>query len=157
MRKVVVFVLAAALAIFMGSWPAQGEPLAHAELVAQGGGGHGGFSGGHSGGFRGGGGGGGFRGGHGGGHFRGGVWFGPGWWWDPFLYPYYPYPYYPYYDQAPVVIQQQPEYLLPEQQPQEASYWYFCRNPKGYYPYVKKCPGGWLKVVPAPAPPGGED
>ena len=138
MKKITVFVLAAALAFFVGSWPGQVEQIAYAAPH----GGHGG------------GGGGGFRGGHGGGHFRGGVWIGPGWWWDPFFYPYYPT--YPYYSQPPVVIQQQPqEYILPESQP-EPSYWYYCSNPKGYYPYVKRCPGGWMKVVPNAGPPGEE-
>ena len=33
------------------------------------------------------------------------------------------------------------------------SYWYYCENPQGYYPYVKSCPGGWMKVVPETAPP----
>jgi hypothetical protein len=31
---------------------------------------------------------------------------------------------------------------------QQSSYWHFCRNPEGYYPYVKECPGGWMKVAP---------
>ncbi|SEM81051.1 hypothetical protein [Nitrosomonas marina] len=34
----------------------------------------------------------------------------------------------------------------------QSSYWYYCRNPEGYYPYVKQCPEGWLQVVPQPAP-----
>jgi hypothetical protein len=96
-----------------------------------------------------------FRGGGGGGHFRGGIWFGPGWGlWDPF-FPFYGYPYYPYYPSyAPptVVAPQQPEYIQPVPQPEETSYWYYCRDPKGYYPYVKRCPGGWMKVVPTPPP-----
>ncbi len=78
--------------------------------------------------------------------FRGRVWIGPGWgpWWG------YPYP---YYVAPPVVVQQQPEvYVAPGQQ-EAPSYWYFCQNPKGYYPYVKQCPGGWLKVVPTPPAP----
>lgn len=29
-------------------------------------------------------------------------------------------------------------------------YWYYCRNPRGYYPYVKECPGGWQEVAPLP-------
>ncbi len=88
------------------------------------------------------------------GYVRGGIWIGPGWgpgWWGP-AYPY------PYYAAPPVVIQQQPqpptEYVAP-QQPEAPSYWYFCKDPQGYYPYVKQCPGGWMKVVPpsqAPAP-----
>ena len=151
MKKVTVFVLAAALALFVGSWPGQGVQIAYAEPAGHRGGHFEGHGGGH---FEGRGGGGHFD-GHGGGHFRGGIWYGPGWWWDPFFYPYYPY--YPYYEQPPVVIQQQPEYVAPEPQPQESSYWYYCRNPKGYYPYVKSCPGGWLKVAPTPGPPGEED
>jgi hypothetical protein len=122
--------------------------------------GSGGYVGRGSGGYVGRGGSGGFR-GHGGhgGHFSGSIWIGPGWGlWDPFFYPYYPYYPYQYPYQPPVVIQQEPqEYILPEQQPEETNYWYYCRNPKGYYPYVKTCPGGWLKVAPAPAPPDQED
>jgi len=88
-------------------------------------------------------------------HFRGGVWIGPGFgpgWWGP---PYYGYSY-PYYPPAPpVVIQQQPqEYVYQQQpaQPAEQKYWYYCSETKAYYPYVKKCPTGWLKVVPTPVP-----
>ena len=95
---------------------------------------------------------------HGGGHyrcgwggpaFRGSIWIGPGWggWgWVPPVSPYY----------APQVIipQQTPLYPEPQQsQPEEQGYWYYCPNPAGYYPYVKKCPEGWLKVVPTPTPP----
>lgn len=101
------------------------------------------------------------------GHFHGGGWgWGPGWgayWglglWDltfPYYgYQYYGYPYSTYYDQAPVVVQQPTEemYVQPPQQPVETSYWYYCRNPQGYYPYVKRCPNGWMKVVPSPPPP----
>lgn len=82
--------------------------------------------------------------------FRGGVWIGPGWgpWWGPPYYPYYhPYPYYPYYP-APPVVQEEPRvYVAPEDD--EEDYWYFCTNPQGYYPYVKECPGGWMKVIPS--------
>jgi hypothetical protein len=68
-----------------------------------------------------------------------GVPFGLGW-------PGYPYGYYPY-TAPPVVVQQNPLYLEPQQQ-DETYYWYYCKKPKGYYPYVKSCPSGWLKVVP---------
>ncbi len=87
--------------------------------------------------------------GHAGGHysFRGSVWIGPGWWGPP--YPYY-YPYYPYYSEPPAVIERQaPAYVQPNDQKPEQSYWYYCTKPQGYYPYIKKCPGGWLKVVPS--------
>jgi hypothetical protein len=90
----------------------------------------------------------------GGGHFDGGIWIGPWWGWDPFFYPYYPYYPYQYYAPPTVVVPEQPqEYIVPAPQPEESSYWYFCRDAKGYYPYVKSCPGGWMKVVPSPSPP----
>ena len=84
-------------------------------------------------------------------HFRGGVWigpvWGPGWYGAPYGYGY------PYYSAPPVVIQQQPqEYVQqPAAQP-EQQYWYYCTEAKAYYPYVKKCPSGWMRVVPPPAP-----
>lgn len=31
-----------------------------------------------------------------------------------------------------------------------ADWWYYCEQSKGYYPYVKTCPGGWQKVSPTP-------
>jgi len=82
-----------------------------------------------------------------------GLWLGPGWW-GPYYSPYY----YPYYQEPPIVIEQQPEvYVQPAPQEQQPIYWYFCRDPEGYYPYVKQCPGGWMKVVPTPpAPPSAE-
>jgi len=89
-----------------------------------------------------------YHGWHGGHHGRVGVWIGPGW--GPgWGYPYYPY----YYSAPPVVIQQQPDTYI-QQTPESStpSYWYYCREPEGYYPYVKKCPKGWLKVVPPSTP-----
>jgi hypothetical protein len=89
---------------------------------------------------------------HGGVRFGIGIGIGPVWsWWGP---PYYPY----YYAEPPVVIRQQPPlYYYEQQAPQvqeQPYYWYFCRESNAYYPYVKQCPGGWLKVVPSPPPPG---
>ena len=104
---------------------------------------------------------------HGGGGGRG---WGPGW--GPVIglglglgiwelsYPYYPYSYNGYYT-PPVIIQQQapevyyqpsPQYAPPAPI-QEPSYWYYCRDSQGYYPYVKECPKGWMKVVPTPPAP----
>lgn len=94
--------------------------------------------------------------GHGHFSFSGGVWIGPGWggwgpWWGGA--PAYPY-YYDYYWAPPVVDQEQsPVYVQPTPQVEEQSYWYFCPDSRNYYPYVKRCPSGWLKVVPPPAPP----
>jgi hypothetical protein len=81
--------------------------------------------------------------------FRGSVWIGPGWGpgWGPV------YPAYPYYAPPPVIVQQAPDvYVQPLPQPETQQFWYFCRNPEGYYPYVKQCPNGWQRVVPSPAP-----
>ena len=90
---------------------------------------------------------------HGGGYIRGGIWIGPVWpWWGP---PYYPY----YYSEPPVVIQQQAP-IYEQQTPQveeQPYYWYFCPQSKAYYPYVKQCPGGWMKVVPDQSPPKGKE
>jgi len=73
------------------------------------------------------------------------------------LGPWYPYYYrpwylYDYYAPPPLIVRDQPRvYVQPEQQP--ADYWYYCQDPQGYYPYVKKCPDGWMKVVPEVGPP----
>lgn len=36
----------------------------------------------------------------------------------------------------------------PAPAPQPASYWYYCTQPAGYFPYVKDCSQPWLKVLP---------
>ncbi|MBV9552754.1 MAG: hypothetical protein JO032_08185 [Alphaproteobacteria bacterium] len=65
-----------------------------------------------------------------------------GWWWtvpgdDWYAYdePVYPFPQFPQtaYPNAPVA----------------PYYWYYCRNPAGYYPYVAQCTAEW-RPVPAP-------
>jgi hypothetical protein len=38
---------------------------------------------------------------------------------------------------------------LAESGQRRPSYWHFCQDPEGYYPYVKDCPGGWMTVVPS--------
>jgi hypothetical protein len=87
--------------------------------------------------------------------FRGGVYIDPWgpWWGAPYGYGYPGYGY-PYYSAPPVIIQQQPqEYVQqPAAQPEQQQYWYYCSESKTYYPYVKKCPGGWMRVVPTPTP-----
>ena len=152
MRKTICIILAAVALIVVN---APYSPAAHGGSGGQSGisrhggsGGQGGFSRhGGSGGYRD------FdRGRHGGGgRYGGGVWFGPGWWDPGWSYSYYP-PYYPSYVAPQIVVPQQPviyERLTP---PEEPDYWYFCRNPEGYYPYVKKCPNGWMKVLPSTPP-----
>jgi hypothetical protein len=80
-----------------------------------------------------------------GGYYR--PWW-PGFYWGGSIVvgpPYYPYG---YYANPPVVVQPPAVTVQPEQ-----NYWYYCQEPQGYYPYVKECPGGWMKVLPQPAPP----
>jgi len=87
-----------------------------------------------------------------------GRWHGRfGWWWWAnggwFFYdaPVYPYPDYvsdTYYDVPGA------DY---------SAYWYYCRDPEGYYPYVQRCNGEWQPVAPQPSagygggPGGGPD
>lgn len=98
-----------------------------------------------------------YHGRHGGsGHFSGSIWIGPVWGpWAGSAYPYY----YPYYSPPPVVVQQAPEEFVqrPDTQSEDSGYWYYCQDPKGYYPYVKRCPNGWLRVVPSPDTTNGEE
>jgi len=63
--------------------------------------------------------------------------------------------YAPAYGYAPVVaapVAPPPVYIqrqdVVQAQPQSSNYWHYCRNPEGYYPYIKSCPKGWLQVVP---------
>lgn len=60
---------------------------------------------------------------------------------------------YEYYSPPPVIIREQPSFYGQPQE-QEPYYWFYCQDPQGYYPYVRTCPGGWLKVVPETTPPG---
>jgi len=79
------------------------------------------------------------------------VVIGPGYWgpgyWGPGYWGQYPY----YYSPPPVAVQQHP--VTYEQAAPAQSYWYYCQNPQGYYPYVQQCPNGWMQVVPPTAPP----
>jgi hypothetical protein len=182
MKKNLFILLLLPVFLIMTSFVGTVEQTAYGAPVAGGHGGGGGYRGG-GGGYRGGGGG--YRGGtyhgsgggggyygHGGGYYGHGghghghghssfsFFFGPGLFYDPFFYPYYPYyPYYPspYYAPPTVVVPQQPqEYIMSEPQQEERSYWYYCKESNGYYPYVKRCPSGWMRVAPTPSPPAPE-
>ncbi len=106
------------------------------------------------------------HGGHGGGH-------GGGWGWGlfglglglalsaPYYYPYYGAPYYPpayYPPYQPSVVIREPVYVYPDSPqyvpqasaPEAVHWWYYCPKSRGYYPYVRTCPGGWEKVSPTP-------
>lgn len=94
-------------------------------------------------------------------HVRFGVMVGP--YWGPWAYPpayYYP----PYYPPAPIVVErpappvyiEQPVQAPPPAAPAEqaatapANDWYYCAASRGYYPYVRECPGGWQRVPAQP-------
>ena len=61
------------------------------------------------------------------------IFLGDPFWWGP------PAPYVP-----PVGQESPPVYAAPP-----VTYWYYCSNPAGYYPYVQQCPGGWVTVAPS--------
>lgn len=101
---------------------------------------------------------------------------GGGWWFPALLggailydvtrpHYYQPDPYYyqpaPVYYQQPVYVQPAPAYSYAPpapayQQAQQApaaaapQTWYYCASAKGYYPYVRVCPGGWEQVPAMP-------
>jgi hypothetical protein len=94
--------------------------------------------------------------GHGHGNTRvyigGSFWLGPPAWGPAYYGPGYYYPPPAYYAPAPMIVQPAPQYV--ERSQADADYWYYCENPRGYYPYVRTCPGGWMRVVPDTVPPG---
>ena len=75
----------------------------------------------------------------------------------PLYYRHYPSYYYPapIYYSAPVVVQAPPQVYTErsdEAAPApETQYWHYCTSARGYYPYVKECPGGWERVPAAPS------
>lgn len=91
------------------------------------------------------------------GHVGIGFYIGPSWPWytSPAYYPpaYYPPAYYPpvvTVPATPPVYVEQGAGTAPSGS--QSTYWYYCREPAGYYPYVKACPSGWMTVVPSPPP-----
>ena len=97
------------------------------------------------------------HGGHGGGRAGIDVFVGPGFWWPGWWRPYPQY--YPYYP-PPVIVEQPAEiYVEPAPEADETRYWYYCKDKEseGYYPTIKRCPGGWMKVVPPAPQPEGEE
>jgi hypothetical protein len=88
--------------------------------------------------------------------WRGGAWIHDwhdgryGWWWSVggFWY-FYPEPIYPYPTYIPpAIIVQQPPPVPTGLPPAQA--WYYCDNPKGYYPYVASCNSEWRPVAITP-------
>ncbi|MFM9434198.1 hypothetical protein ACFDR9_001252 [Janthinobacterium sp. CG_23.3] len=70
------------------------------------------------------------------------LYWGGGWYGDP----YFDYPYAYRYRPALVVVEA-PVYVERGVTP-AAGLWYFCSNPQGYYPYVKQCSTPWRTVAP---------
>lgn len=66
----------------------------------------------------------------------------------------WPWYYPPYYYSPPLVVEAPPRTYIERSDAYddagEPYYWYYCDKPRGYHPYVEKCPGGWKKVVPTP-------
>lgn len=68
--------------------------------------------------------------------------FGP--YWDPL-----------FHGPAPVIVTQPapPTVYIEKSEQRRPYYWYYCSAANGYYPYVKECPQGWMRVVPQAPPP----
>jgi hypothetical protein len=49
---------------------------------------------------------------------------------------------------AQVYVQQEPAAAAPAPSLPDSSYWYYCTQPAGYFPYVQDCSHAWMKVVP---------
>jgi hypothetical protein len=92
---------------------------------------------------------------------RTGVYIGgPGYWggyWGGWPYAWgagyaWPYAYTPLVVNATpapqVFVQQETEAAVPVQPLPATSYWYYCIQPAGYFPYVQECSHAWMKVVP---------
>jgi hypothetical protein len=88
----------------------------------------------------------------------GSFWAGPPPYWGP--PPFGP----RYYYGGPVVVERwvpcgppavvhQPPPAYAQRDEEAPEYWYYCENPRGYYPYIKRCPEGWMRVVPETVPP----
>lgn len=65
------------------------------------------------------------------------------WWWAGGGWYFYPAPVYPYPDYVSETIYDEPSSDYDD-------YWYYCRNPRGYYPYVQTCRGAWQPVPAQP-------
>ena len=78
-----------------------------------------------------------------------GFGFGP-FWGFPIGFPFFPFPFaYPY--PAPPPYYTPSAVYAPPADPgyvASSSTWYYCDNPRGYYPYVAQCHSGW-RAVPA--------
>lgn len=72
------------------------------------------------------------------------FWGGPIWgpWWGPWSPS-------PWYQPSVVVVRpEQPLVYIERSAPRSNAFWYYCRDPAGYYPYVNECRENWLAVSP---------
>jgi hypothetical protein len=78
--------------------------------------------------------------------------YGPAYYPNMYYPPYYYAPsFYPPVPASPPVYIEQGE-AQPAPAPAPPEYWSYCAEARGYYPYVKECPGGWQRVSPQPPP-----
>jgi len=77
---------------------------------------------------------------------RFGWWWGVGPSWFYYAQPAYPYPAYPY-DPEPTPQ----DYPQQAQVPQDEEFWYYCSDPKGFYPYLDECRHDWSKMPITPS------
>ena len=68
-----------------------------------------------------------------------------GWWWffNNFWF-FYPEPFYPF----PTYVGEYYDYY--DDQYSGDDFWYWCDDPRGYYPYVQECEVDWIPVPPEP-------
>jgi hypothetical protein len=71
------------------------------------------------------------------------------WWWTNGGWFFYGAPVYPYPDYVSET------YYQDSSDTDTSNYWYYCRDPEGYYPYVRRCNGSWEPVPGQPE--GGYD
>jgi hypothetical protein len=50
-----------------------------------------------------------------------------------------------YRPEPPVYAPPAPAYAVPADR-----WWYYCRQPAGYFPYVQQCSSGWTRIAPQP-------
>ncbi|MBV8801115.1 MAG: hypothetical protein JO208_15080 [Alphaproteobacteria bacterium] len=75
------------------------------------------------------------------------------WWWVDGSWFFYETPLYPYPDYVSETYYEEPAQ-------DSGDYWYYCRDPEGYYPYVRQCDGSWEPVPAQPSysnGPNGDD
>ena len=84
---------------------------------------------------------------------RVGVYLGVPFYPHPYYYPYLPY-YRHHYFYPPTLVVPLPAPTYIQQPaapiPYPVNYWYYCNNPKGYYPYIRLCLSTWQQVEPIP-------